>query len=122
MRLLKAVNQKQFGVHLDPMNIIDSPRTFFANGDLIRECFQKLGPHIRSCHGKDIILKEDVYTPQLLECRPGLGQLNYRVYLRELSNLKDIPLMMEHLTTADDYAKAAAYIRSVGESEQITVF
>jgi sugar phosphate isomerase/epimerase len=121
LRLIKAINQKQFGVHLDPMNIIDSPRVFFNNGALIKECFKKLGPHIRSCHGKDIILKEDVYTPQLVECRPGLGHMDYAVYLTELSKLKDIPLMMEHLATSEAYQEAAKYIRSVGAKEGIDV-
>lgn len=68
LRLIKAINHKRFGVHMDPMNLIVSPRSFYSNGVLIKECFQKLGPHIRSCHGKDIILKEDAYTPQLFEC------------------------------------------------------
>ncbi|WP_174260186.1 sugar phosphate isomerase/epimerase family protein [Spirosoma endbachense] len=121
LRLIKAINQKQFGVHLDPMNIIDSPRVFFNNGALIKECFKKLGPHIRSCHGKDIILKEDVYTPQLVECRPGLGNMDYTVYLTELSKLKEIPLMMEHLATSEAYQEAAKYIRSVGAKEGIDV-
>ncbi|MBC3788590.1 sugar phosphate isomerase/epimerase family protein [Spirosoma utsteinense] len=121
LRLLKAINLKQFAVHLDPMNIVVSPQVFYANGALIKECFKKLGPHIRSCHGKDIILKEDVYTPQLVECRPGLGQLDYSVFLTELSKLNNIPLMMEHLNTGEEYQKAAAYLRSVGSREKITL-
>jgi sugar phosphate isomerase/epimerase len=117
LRLIKAIDRKQFGVHMDPMNLIVSPRLFYSSGDLIKECFTKLGPYIRSCHGKDIVLKEDTYTPQLSETRPGLGQMNYPVFLRELSKLKDIPLMMEHLSTAEEYRLAAAYIRSVGKEE-----
>lgn len=121
VRLLKAVNHKRFGVHLDPMNIIISPQVFYTNGAMISDCFRKLGPYIKSCHGKDIILKEDVYTPQLVECRPGLGQMNYTVYLNELSKLRHIPLMMEHLPTTEEYQKAAAYIRSVGAKEGIAI-
>ena len=115
LRLLKAVNHKRFGVHLDPMNILASPQTFYANGAIIRDCFRRLGPHTRSCHGKDIILKEDVYTPQLVECRPGQGRMDYRTFLTELSRLNDIPLMMEHLKTAEEYQLAADYIRGEGK-------
>ena len=121
LRLLKAINRKGFAVHLDPMNIVDSPRAYFGNAALIRDCFKRLGPYIRSCHGKDIVLKEDVYTPQLVECRPGLGQLDYRTYLTELSKLKDIPLMLEHLPTAAEYDKAATYVRSVGHDLGIPI-
>jgi sugar phosphate isomerase/epimerase len=115
LQIIKAVNHKQFAVHMDPVNIINSPRAYYSNGLLIKECFAKLGPSIRSCHGKDITLKEDSYSTELEECRPGLGQLDYRIYLKELSKLKDIPLMLEHLPSAAEYEKAAAYVRSVGK-------
>lgn len=121
LRLIKAINHKQFAVHMDPMNLIVSPRIYYNNGELIKECFKKLGPYIRSCHGKDIYLKEDAYTPQLSEVRPGLGQMNYSVFLNELRKLKDIPLMLEHLNSAEEYKKAADYVRSVGEKEGIEV-
>ena len=121
LRLIKAINHKRFAVHLDPMNLIVSPRTFYNNGALIKEAFQKLGPYIRSCHGKDIYLKEDAYTPQLVECRPGLGKMDYAVFLSELSKLKDVPLMLEHLPTMQEYNLAANYVRSVGEKAGISL-
>lgn len=121
LKLIKAIDRKQFGVHLDPMNLIVSPQLYFNNGAMIKECFRKLGPHIRSCHGKDIILREDIYTPQLTECRPGLGSMDYKVFLNELSKLKDIPLMMEHLETSEEYDLAAKYIRSVGKKDGIII-
>jgi len=112
LRLIAAIDREQFGVHLDPVNLICSPRRYFANGALIRECFEKLGAHIRSCHAKDIALA-DRFVVHLDEVRPGLGALDYRAYLRGLSQLDaDTPLMIEHLQTAEDYALAADYIRS----------
>lgn len=121
LRLLKAINHPRFGVHFDPVNMVVSPQIYFKNGDFIQECFKKLGPNIRSCHAKDITLREDNYIPQLDECRPGLGKLNYSTFLVELSKLKDIPLMMEHLNTAEEYASAADYIRSVGKQNKIEI-
>lgn len=121
LRIIKAVNHKQFAVHMDPVNIINSPKAYYTNGMLIKDCFKKLGSRIRSCHGKDIILKENVYSTQLEECRPGLGQLDYRAYLKELSKLKDIPLMLEHLPSAQEYEKAASFVRSIGTEIGITL-
>ena len=121
LQLLKAMDRKQFGVHLDPVNMIRSPRDYFNNGRLIREMFSKLGPHIRSCHAKDITLREDNYIPQLDELRAGLGKLDYGVYLQELAKLKDVPLMIEHLETAEEYKLAASHIRSVGKSINISL-
>ena len=120
VRLLKAIDRERFAVHLDPVNMVVSPEVYFRNGDMIRECFKKLGPHIKSCHAKDIIIREDIYTPQLDELRPGLGKLDYNAYLTELSKLKDVPLMMEHLKTAEEYSLAAEYIRSTAKKNNIS--
>ncbi len=118
-KLIKAVGRKQFGVHFDPVNLVVSPQVYYKNGDMIKEAFSKLGAHIKSCHAKDILLLDDQLTPHLPEVRAGLGNLNYAVYLTELNKLKSVPLMMEHLDSAEEYAKAANYIRSVGSENNI---
>ncbi len=119
LRLLKAVDRERFAVHLDPVNLVVSPEVYFRNGEMIRDFFARLGPHIKSCHAKDITLREDIYTPHLSELRPGLGKLDYNVFLVELSKLKDVPLMMEHLDSAEAYSLAAGYIRRVAAQNTI---
>jgi len=114
LRLLKAIDRERFAAHFDPVNLICSPQRYFKNGELIRECFKKLGPYIRSCHAKDILLQPKL-TTHLDEVRPGLGALDYAVFLRELSKLPDTPLMLEHLPNAEEYRLAAAHIRSVAK-------
>jgi sugar phosphate isomerase/epimerase len=53
-------------------------------------------------------------TVHLDEVRPGLGGLDYPVFLSELARLDpDLPLMLEHLPGTDDYREAAAHVRSV---------
>ena len=121
LQLLEAIDRDRFGVHLDPMNMITSPEIFFNNGEMIRDCFRKLGPRIRSCHAKDMIIREDIYTPHLTETRAGLGSMDYRAFLTELSKLDNIPLMIEHLKTADEYKLAADYIRSVAKEDGIHI-
>ncbi len=73
--LLKAVDRPAFGAHLDPVNLILTPRMYFDTASLIRECFQKLGDRIVSCHAKDIILRSDLAL-HFDEVRPGLGNLD----------------------------------------------
>jgi len=121
LQLLKAIDRPSFGVHLDPVNMITSPQDYFNNGKLIQEMFAVLGPHIKSCHAKDITLREDNYIPQLDEIRAGLGTLDYGTFLRELAKLDDVPLMMEHLETEEEYTLAAKYIRSVGQKVQVDI-
>lgn len=103
------------------VNMITSPQDYFNNGKLIQEMFAVLGPHIKSCHAKDITLREDNYIPQLDEIRAGLGTLDYGTFLQELAKLDDVPLMMEHLETDEEYTLAANYIRTVGQSVQVDI-
>jgi sugar phosphate isomerase/epimerase len=122
LALLKAIDRPgQVACHLDPVNLVCSPQRYFRNADLLRECFAKLGPLIVGCHAKDILLQPKL-TTHLDEVRPGLGQLDYRVYLRELAKLDpDTPLMLEHLKTAEEYALAAAHVRQVAAAEGLTL-
>ncbi len=113
LELIRAIDRPQFAVHFDPVNLVCSPRRYFRNGDLIRHFISQLGPHIRSCHAKDILLQNQA-TVHLDEVRPGLGGLDYKAYLTGLAALdKDLPLMLEHLPGADDYKAAAEHIRGV---------
>ena len=117
LSLLKAIDRPASAVHFDPVNLICSPQRYFGNAEIIRDFVAKLGPHIKSCHAKDILL-QDRLTVHLDEVRPGCGQLDYRAYLAELAKLPgDIPVMMEHLPNAEEYAAAADYIRQISEEE-----
>jgi len=114
LRLLKAMDRKHFAVHLDPVNLVCSPQRYFGNGRLIRELFEKLGPYIKSCHAKDILLHPEL-TTHLDEVRPGLGGLDYATFLKELSKIPDTPLMLEHLKGAEEYRQAAEHVRGVAK-------
>ncbi|MCQ6561072.1 sugar phosphate isomerase/epimerase family protein [Paenibacillus mendelii] len=122
VRLVHAIDRPQFAVHLDPVNLISSPQLYFNNAALIKECFDKLGPYIKSCHAKDLLLDETLTVIHLDETVPGKGALHYPTFLRELSKLDpDIPLMLEHLSTSEEYQAAAAHIRSTARSLELQV-
>ncbi|RME94945.1 MAG: sugar phosphate isomerase/epimerase [Verrucomicrobia bacterium] len=111
--MLEAVDRPAFGVHLDPCNLVNSPRRFYGHRELIRECFEKLGPWIVSCHAKDLTWDVEMNV-HFREVRPGTGAIDYRPFLRGLAALPQRPpLMMEHLRTAGEYAAAARHIRKV---------
>lgn len=121
LRLLRAVDRPAFAVHLDPVNLVCSPQRYFATGPLLQDCFAKLGPYIKSTHAKDILLRGDL-TVHLQEVRPGLGNLDYPVFLRELSRLDpDIPLMLEHLPNQQEYQAAATHIRWVAQRQNLAL-
>jgi sugar phosphate isomerase/epimerase len=112
LELIRAIDRRAFAVHLDPANLLCSPQRFYASGALIRECFEKLGPLIKSCHAKDIALSERM-TTHLDEVRPGLGGMDYEAFLRGAEALgPNTPVMLEHLPTPEEYEQAAAFVRS----------
>jgi sugar phosphate isomerase/epimerase len=105
---------------MDVCNGVNSPRRFYDNSKFIDECFRVLGPKIASCHAKDL-----QWVPELnvhfLEVVPGRGQIDYRSYLRNLAALPtEVPLMLEHLKTAEEYAEGAQYIRRIGVEAGVT--
>ncbi|MBI2925448.1 MAG: sugar phosphate isomerase/epimerase [Verrucomicrobia bacterium] len=114
LKLLKAVDRKAFGVHLDPCNIVNSPRRFYDNTALLNECFDKLGRWIVSCHAKDLTWDVEMNI-HFREVRPGAGALDYTTYLRRLAGLPHSPpLMLEHLPNAAEYDKARQHLFDLG--------
>ena len=112
--LIHAVDRPEFAAHIDPVNLVMTPRTYFDTGRLIRECFDKLGPWIVSCHAKDITLHQEAAL-HLDEVQIGEGNLDYRTYLTELDRLpRDVPLMLEHLD-GPAYAIGRDRILAVGD-------
>ena len=111
--LIRAVDRPQFAAHVDPVNLIITPRQYWNSGALLSEIFDKLGPWIVSCHAKDIVLHHRAAL-HFDEVMIGEGQLDYRTFLREIDRLRDVPLMLEHLSDAD-YAKARDQIFKVGD-------
>jgi sugar phosphate isomerase/epimerase len=110
--LLRAVDRKGFGVHFDLANITVSPYLCYHNAELIQDCVDKLGPHIKSCHAKDVVVRKGMVV-HIDETRPGLGCLDYTALIRALGRLDpDMPLMLEHLENNQEYQLAADYILS----------
>lgn len=120
LELIRAVDRKAFAVHLDVCNGINCPQRFYQNAEFIRECFRKLGPSIVSCHAKD--LRWDVeMNVHFEEVVPGRGQLDYSTYLGELARLgREVPLMLEHLRTAEEYDEGRLHIRKVADRMGLT--
>jgi sugar phosphate isomerase/epimerase len=119
LRLMDAIDRTMFAVHLDPVNMINSPARYYDTGAFLRECFHLLGSRIVSCHAKDIVMQPEL-TVHLEEARPGLGKLDYATYLREVNRLsRDVPVMLEHLPQ-EEYAPASEYVVGVAEREGLS--
>jgi sugar phosphate isomerase/epimerase len=114
LAMIKAVDRPAFGVHLDPCNLVNSPRRFYRNAELLDECFDKLGPWITSCHAKDVAWQVEMQV-HFREVPLGDGELDYRTYLKRLAALPgDVPLMVEHMQGPDQYDACRRYLFDLG--------
>ncbi len=117
LKLIEEVNRERFAVHLDGINMINSAERYFNAEEFLDKCFDLLGDKIRSCHVKDVHLKEE-YTFQLEECAPGLGEFPILHYVKRINAIdRDMPVILEHLHTDEDYIKYMSYLKEllVGE-------
>ncbi len=111
LQLIQDVDRKAFGVHLDFVNMINCPKRYLFCDEFLEECFTKLGTHIKSIHGKDVIM-EKAYTTLIHEVMPGKGIIDYQKVARLCESLgPDTPLFVEHLPDFESYRMAAAYVR-----------
>jgi sugar phosphate isomerase/epimerase len=121
-RLIDAVDRPQFAVHMDLVNLVHNPRTYYRNGQIIRRCVEIFGHKIVSAHAKDIKMAMPAISVILNEVPPGTGNLDYKSYLRCLNDLPhNVPLMMEHMKSPEEYDGAAAYIRKTAATEGISL-
>jgi sugar phosphate isomerase/epimerase len=115
LALIEAVGRDRFAVHLDPVNMINTPAKYYDHAGFLRECFDKLGPHVRAVHAKDMTITNSL-TLDMPERRPGLGGIDYHAFISQMQRLDpDTPFLVEHLDTDEDYVAAVAHVRAVAD-------
>ncbi len=113
LELLRDVNRPGFGVHVDIVNMLVSPRVFYNNRQLVRDTFELLGPHIRSCHIKDAVLDHSL-TVSIRETECGSGGMDLAYYIREADRLNPaLPMIIEHLPDLSAYWRAIDYVKGL---------
>ena len=122
LKLIEDVDRPMFGAHLDFVNMINSPKRYLFANEFIDECFKKLGPHIVSCHIKDIVL-DPTLTVLLHEVAPGDGTLDFAHILRSADRMlpKQMPFLLEHMQTDPEYAAAYTHVAAIADKEGIVI-
>lgn len=116
LKLLDAVGRERFSVHLDPFNMIFTPDRYFWNAEFMHECFEKLGPHIKSIHAKDVLLTDEL-TYCVREEKIGKGGVDYDAFLREIATLpEETPVIIEHRDTLEEYREELEFVRERARS------
>jgi sugar phosphate isomerase/epimerase len=120
VKLIRAVDRPAFAAHLDPCNLINSPGKFYRNTDLLNECYDKLAPWIVSAHAKDLRWEIEM-SIHFREVIPGTGSLDYATFLKRHAQLpQQPPLMLEHLSSPQEYDQAREFVFSKGREQGIS--
>ena len=112
-RLIEEVDRERFAVHMDIINMTNSFERYYNPEEFVDRCAELLGNRIRSCHIKDVHLKEE-YTFQLEECAPGQGEFPLRYYVEKMNSIDpEMPIILEHLNTDEEYIHYMNYLKEV---------
>lgn len=107
LKFINDVDHPSLGVHLDPYNMIMNPAELKESHKLLDRCFDLLGPRIASCHFKDLVAVGDTLEERMC----GKGQFDNAHFIKRLSEYPDVPLIIEHLQSTEEYLEAVALTR-----------
>jgi sugar phosphate isomerase/epimerase len=124
-RFIRDLDRKAYaGVHLDPVNLIVSPRLYYDSGRVFEEAVRELAPlGVVSMHLKDLVLHPSLPNTFLEEVPLGKGGMDIKAMLTAIDRHLpgDTPLMLEHLNNNFQYDSAAAYARGVAAGAGIVL-
>lgn len=121
LRLLADVDRERFSVHLDPFNMFFTPDRYFWSAEFFRECFEKLGPQIKSIHAKSVRLTEEL-TFCIREVPIPEGGVDFDAFLTEIGRLPpEMPVIIEHRRNLEEYRTALDYVRARAEALGVPV-
>ena len=104
LQLIRDVDRPQFAAHMDFVNMINCPRRYLAPEKFVEECFGELAPFIKSTHIKDSRMHPTNLTTILEEKLPA-----------------DAPVLLEHMTTFEEYDKAYHYLAETAAKNGISI-
>ncbi|MCL2305509.1 MAG: sugar phosphate isomerase/epimerase [Planctomycetaceae bacterium] len=122
LKLIRAINRKGVGVHVDVCNLINSPEKMWNSTGVINEVFDKLSPWITSCHAKDVKWIK-ASSVQFAECPLGEGNIDYATYLKRVATHpdKDLPLMVEHMPDEATYDRCREHLLKIASENGISL-
>lgn len=123
LKMIEDIDRDMFAVHMDFVNMINSPRRFLGSLEFIEECMSKLGSKLKSTHIKDSKMDLTKYTTHIDECPPGEGMLDYPEVLKILNKYipEDGAILLEHMSTFEEYEKAYKYVKEAAAKAGLEV-
>ncbi|GGM90059.1 xylose isomerase [Dyadobacter beijingensis] len=118
LKLFGDIDDRHLGLLMDPTNYFEE-HNIGAMDQTIHHIFDKLAGNIKIAHAKDVKLADAAFGVAMADIdadeahalrgvgrielpAPGLGSLNYDLYLKRLSqHYPNIPIIIEHLDEPD---------------------
>ena len=121
LQLIRDVDRPAFAVHMDFVNMLNTPRRVALASEFIGDAFRQLAPYIKSVHLKDVTMDVHAMPAVIRECQPGKGLLDFRTILRVIERTlpADMPVLLEHMDTMPEYAAAFAHVDALRQEENI---
>jgi sugar phosphate isomerase/epimerase len=117
IRFMGDLNRPKYaGVHLDPFNVIVSPRLYYRSAEVFRDCVKRLAPlGVISIHLKDLLMHSHLPNTFIEEVPLGTGGVDIRAFLSAVDRYlpRDIPVMLEHLSTEEQFAHARDTVKKI---------
>lgn len=111
LRLMEDMKREGVAVHLDLINMLNSPRTLYDYRRIFKEAVDVLGKWCVSAHLKDIMLDPNPCNTKMDEVLIGTGVVDMGYMLQCLSEVpNDLPIMLEHLSDEASYDAAAKHV------------
>lgn len=108
LQMIQGIDRVQFKVHMDFVNMINSPRRFLFAHEFIEECLQKLDGNVISL---------------IHEAAPGKGSLDFRLVLKSIDRhlSKDMPVLLEHMNSFEEYAAAYDHVAQAAREAGVPI-
>lgn len=120
-KLTSRIKHPKFKVHMDLSNLVTSVRSYFEYENMLNDCVKCFGNRIVSCHVKDLSLVPGT-SVYIRECAIGTGGLPIGRYIKLMDEIsQDMPLMLEHLDSPDDYILAQNNLKKIAQSENVVL-
>jgi len=114
VQMIADINRFGFAVHMDIVNMLNTPQLHFQNQAFITKCFDLLGRHTVSCHIKDQAFVQSNLTVHMPEAECGEGDVAISHYIKEAEKYDaDMPMIIEHLKSEDAFLRAIAYVKQI---------
>lgn len=113
LKLLRDVDRKQFGVHLDYTNMINCPSRYVKSREFIAHCYKLLGPYIKSLHIKDVTMGHELPC-SIKEILPGKGSIDLGHVLQLTEKLgPNMTAYLEHFHHDQEYLQGMEYMKKI---------